>query len=814
MTRPQQSTHRIGLLVGFLVLTILLVSTSFWLAEDVPSRPSPMRSTGETDMALGKNGSTLGPGAVDPLMVSSLGSRSAPEGEWQAPIAVVGRVTSSQGEQPVEGALVQLSGWGGSMVETRTAWDGSFGVEWIGPARANLLVAAEGFSGGNRGGLELAADPLELVLTPLGGVRVIFESPGGASVPAGSPVEFYRGALKHAVSQQPLLVSTGSGQICKADLAAGTWSLVLRSVGLRPVFLSGFEVRPGEVTDLLLAVAQPLGYGGMIVERRTPGQAGNPTPVGGATVTVWPVIGGLPPEVCRRASRSGVSSANGRFLVPGLGTGPHKVQVETALGEQLTLNCTIEGRDPTHDALIEVRPSGRLEGRVIGVGEDPVVGALIRIVPAARRAESGIGVLGPGNQVPDHPVQETRSDHQGRFVFEQVLSGARLCLVAYEGSFVSTDLFCSVPIGSAKKYVTLRMPPTGSLAVRVFGSGSRPLSGAKVSLLRTKKSQRKTQSGLSPTEHTDHRGLAQFDLVPRKFSQAQVSAAGWMSANVNLIQGEEVRVSLQRGTRVEGQVVDEQGWGVGSVLVRALVKPRRGRGSRYQSEFTTGSGGSFHMEGVPEGVVSFSIPSDVWRIERSSHLFVRGEQVLSRDLCARRVPQVPGGSLRLEVRELGGAQTPEGISLSGIAGLGPLVVGPYVRLGDIKPGDYRASVKALGFEDHSLGVVHIQANQVTDAGLVELRPFSTLIVRATGPGGVPLKRALVSLAPLPIERGGRGSGRTRLGNTDKNGQVEISRVPASRYRLHVTHSGNKEATQLVQVQGNSQVVTMRLLPKR
>jgi hypothetical protein len=39
-------------------------------------------------------------------------------------------------------------------------------------------------------------------------------------------------------------------------------------------------------------------------------------------------------------------------------------------------------------------------------------------------------------------------------------------------------------------------------------------------------------------------------------------------------------------------------------------------------------------------------------------------------------------------------------------------------------------------------------------------------------------------------------------------------VPASRYRLHVTHSGNKEATQLVQVQGNSQVVTMRLLPKR
>ena len=78
MTRPQQSTHRIGLLVGFLVLTILLVSTSFWLAEDVPSLPSPMRSTVATDIALGKNWSTLCSGAVDPLMVSFCRSFTSP----------------------------------------------------------------------------------------------------------------------------------------------------------------------------------------------------------------------------------------------------------------------------------------------------------------------------------------------------------------------------------------------------------------------------------------------------------------------------------------------------------------------------------------------------------------------------------------------------------------------------------------------------------------------------------------------------------------------------------------------------------------
>lgn len=247
-----------------------------------------------------------------------------------------GVVSSSDGGEPIADALVSIRPLEGPdyMVSTGTKADGRFGMYHVQPGRYRLEAHAQGFVTAGQE-IQLAAgqevEGLEIRLEPAAGAKLRVRLASGA-VPV----------LVHVLVRDPsgatVLADTrpadSAGNVDLASLPAGTWTLFARADG--GAVAGASLLVPSEPLALTLPAAGRLqvrvpallasSLQGTVRLLTADGQPFWTLGPGGATVTVWPLLGG-------------------KALVDGVPAGTWLLQVENPDGQRWQKTAVTAGMD-------------------------------------------------------------------------------------------------------------------------------------------------------------------------------------------------------------------------------------------------------------------------------------------------------------------------------------------------------------------------------------------------------------------------------------------------------------------------------------
>jgi protocatechuate 3,4-dioxygenase beta subunit len=287
---------------------------------------------------------------------------------------------------------------------------------------------------------------------------------------------------------------------------------------------------------------------------------------------------------------------------------PHEVLVE--LGTALPLRVSVRGGDakPLAGALVLVSgadpvPQGALtselgEASFASVGEhidsirvsaaghapssvqptsrDLVVqlnspsSLLVTVVDPGARVVSGAEVWLAGLDI--WPPRQLRAGVDGGLVWEGLSRGTYDLRAAQGGSVAST----TVTLGRGEHgAVTLQLAPGHSVTVVVSAdaAGEQPIAGADVVLV---------EDGLGPFPlhgRTDERGRVTLGPLPAGPAAVSVRAAGFMPESAVPVPADAARaqLTLTRGARLVGQVLDPEGQPISSATLEILGNDVRGQ---------------------------------------------------------------------------------------------------------------------------------------------------------------------------------------------------------------------------------------------
>ncbi len=390
---------------------------------------------------------------------------------------LAGRVVDADG-RPVAGARVRASSQGQGFLLNPSdlqAWSGADGGFRLRRLRAGqtyeLTVDKEGFAPGS--GLGEAAKPgspappLRLVLSRGAAAfgKVVDES--GKPV-AGAEVEirpvYEPGTMRMEDFERSVSAAAkADGSFELRPLTTGSFMLQARGPGFAPAYVPGIEVQDaaGRV-DLGTITLSP--------EAVIEGQVTDPrgTPVAGARIeTRTDGFGTVANsfEIGRSRPRQPLETGpDGRFRVGGLSPGT-KVRVSAAAKGYA--EAVIEGIEvpPPAPLRLELRPLGKLSGRVVDPAGEPVAGAFVR-------ADEGR----PGSR---RPRGGGATDDQGRFQID--LEPGPVELSARAEGYKTGTWRGEVPERGAAGPAEIRLERGATLEGRVLDADGNPVGGARVS---------------------------------------------------------------------------------------------------------------------------------------------------------------------------------------------------------------------------------------------------------------------------------------------------------------------------------------------
>ncbi len=414
--------------------------------------------------------------------------------DFSAPGTLSGRVTDWEGEEPVEGATVQL--W---IKDDDDAWqpqqavtagpDGGFFFELVRPGGFRItafdpVTGTPGWIEGRIGSAQVVSG-LEIHLHRLGSVSGAIELCARADAPAGRgdevhlrltpdnvPVPLLDGLTPPAlaVHEDDTDLSSG-GQFTFTGLASGRWMLWassgLHGTAVIPVTVpeDGGEMVLGEPVCL-----HPAGSVAGVV--RDPLTA---EPVANASVQLW--VDAVPPYV----ATTDLSAADGSFLFTPLPVGKryHVAAFDPAsnrggASSPVMLCSTSDpgfGDTCVQDAEVEVelQPEGRVQGNVTTADGDPVEGAFVSLRGQVITGQSG-SIVTAGIEL------WAFSDAAGEFSFDGVPAGTTTIAAFAPDSHLWREVEVQVdPVTAPVTVADITLPPLGQVTVRVLDPAGVPL---------------------------------------------------------------------------------------------------------------------------------------------------------------------------------------------------------------------------------------------------------------------------------------------------------------------------------------------------
>lgn len=303
--------------------------------------------------------------------------------------------------------------------------------------------------------------------------------------------------------------------------------------------------------------------------------------------------GGMPVENARimafgGESVSAMSGADGSFALTGLTPGNVRLMVRK---DEEFINETRALEAPARDVIIDVKPGGRITGRVT----EKSSGKAITIFQA------GISTSGGGGgmvRMSPPQLRDFNSD-DGSFTLDNVPAGAMALIVNAPG-YASARMNITVEEGKTVSGTEVQLDAGVKLTGRVTGPDGTALPDAMVRLMPSA-SGGFSMSGMDRATPTDANGEYTFEALAAGEETVMVMHPKYVSSRKQVtLKGRETRhdVQLAAGQKITGVVVTESGAPVAEAEVQVSGT---GRGDNAR----TNASGAFEIEGLPAGRYRF-----------------------------------------------------------------------------------------------------------------------------------------------------------------------------------------------------------------
>ncbi len=436
-----------------------------------------------------------------------------------------------------------------------------------------------------------------------------------------------------------------------------------------------------------------------------------------------------------------------------------------------------------------------VSGRVFGPDGSPVAGAEVSVI---------------GSRV--WPAKSIQTDHGGRFAWQDIPPGIYE-VRARKGNWIAPPLEGLDIEAAQTRVVSFRLLPGRVFEGRVLdGDSATPIRAASVSI-------GEGSIGLSSrTTKTDRDGRFVFDGVLDTELRVSAVAQGYVASAPRLHSPSEgaVVLTLSKGVRVEGEVVDEEGRPVGArvtvVSIHAgsprpvltadslgvtegVVPPISAAGSASvppgQSMSSIGASadaqGAFVLEGLQSGRVQLVASHPEYAPGQSSTLSLRGGTV-RRDV---RITLARGGSIEGRVVDARGF----GIGAVSVELRAGEDVWPRLVM-SLDDGTFdfegvRGAVSLTARTANQLSVrkqVRVTQGERVSVVLQIAAALTELRGRTVDQSGFGVERVQVTVASLD-----QGSPFKRTTFSEPDGTFVFASLPSPPYRLTATHSDFSEA---------------------
>jgi protocatechuate 3,4-dioxygenase beta subunit len=365
-------------------------------------------------------------------------------------------------------------------------------------------------------------------------------------------------------------VRTGSDGTFTMRVKEGTYDFAFRREGLAPKTVRGQTISVTS-SPAIEATMEPAVE---IAGRVTRGGAGL------ENVMVMAMAPGSEPF-------TSTTAADGSFTLTGLAPGSVRLMARKPDDfVQETRNVDA----PARDVVIDIRPGGRVTGRVVDKDTGKPIPSFAAGISTSRQG-GGMVMMAP-------PQLRSFTAGDGSFTLENVPPGATV-LVASAPGYASARLNLTVEEGKETTGVELQLDPGVKLTGRVTSATGTPLSDVQVRVVASPTGGF-SMSGSEKATSTDSNGDYTIEGLEAGDESISFSHAKYSSTrkSVNL-KGRETRLDVQlaSGGRVTGTVVTESGAPVADAQVEAA-------GNTMQRA-RTNANGAFEFESVTPGRYEF-----------------------------------------------------------------------------------------------------------------------------------------------------------------------------------------------------------------
>ncbi len=642
-----------------------------------------------------------------------------------------GLVLSTKGAEPLAESLVEFRCSQG-LVQAETDESGQFQMQ-IPPGILGVLTAShEGYLERSKPNARTGSQ-VSILLIPQGTILGTYDGD-----PTGLSADLFWGDSEN--SQEPIQTTEldDEGRFRFEGLAPGMYALRARPgvhAILKNVPLAEGEERRVELTPM---VSSQL-LGGRVVIKPG-GQA-----VSHAEVHVSYHAIGIPKALEQGTARVETADEEGRFEL-GLGEGLRtSVRAVAPWGGERSINyMDADAWLAKGEAVIEITAAAHLSGRVVDLSGKPAAGVRLELKKTV--SKKSMEQSGSYSRI-------TTTDREGAFDFGEVPSKETLMVVASQHNGADSDRAPSQVLGLLKlnpgqnrKNLKLRLGLQGRLTGRVIDQNDEPFGGV---ILEVSNSE-----GMAIASTISDGGggytIESLPAGPGNYFVVELRTDGLVLhrgivAFPRRQKGKPADQTITKNFRVarkflvSGWVLDDEGYGVGSV--RVYLTQKKGRKSALGDGLSDFDGSFQFLVSEPgEGKIEVALRSRAWQLPKGVSRELANPLPTPLIIDVERSALEARAQVRGEVLVEGSASAVPRLRIQNARGGALVTDGSRFFLTGITPGRMRLKFKANGMETLSLPSVDLTPGQDLDLGLIRMHRGCDLNLELIGTSGAKLPK--------------------------------------------------------------------------